>query len=86
MNKIVDILTADQIKANTITAGKIAASAITAAKLEANLVLANNIKTSATVNDGSGTDQNGFIMNSSGITAYNSAGEQQIKIKKVRKV
>tara|TARA_R110002074_G_scaffold204421_2_gene372779 strand:+ start:973 stop:4788 length:3816 start_codon:yes stop_codon:yes gene_type:complete len=73
-------ITADQIKANTITAGKIAANAITAAKLEANLVLATTIKTSATVNDGSGLDQNGFIINSTGITAFNAAGEQQIKI------
>ena len=73
-------ITADEIKANTITAGEIAANAVTAAKLEAELVLATTIKTSATVNDGSGTDQNGFIINSSGITAFDADGTQQIKI------
>jgi len=73
-------VSAGVLAAGAIKADNIQANAITAAKLEANLVLANNIKTSATVNDGSGTDQNGFIMNSTGITAFNAAGEQQIKI------
>lgn len=73
-------VSAGVLAAGAIKADNIQANAITAAKLEANLVLANNIKTSATVNDGSGTDQNGFIINSTGITAFNSAGEQQIKI------
>jgi len=73
-------VSAGVLAAGAIKADNIQANAITASKLEANLVLANNIKTSATVNDGSGTDQNGFIMNSTGITAFNAAGEQQIKI------
>jgi len=73
-------VSAGVLAAGAIKADNIQANAITAAKLEANLVLANNIKTSATVNDGSGTDQNGFIMNSTGITAFNAVGEQQIKI------
>jgi len=73
-------ITASEIKANTITAGEIAANAITAAKLEADLVLATNIKTSATVNDGSGTDQAGFILNSSGLRGFNSTGDQQVFI------
>ena len=73
-------ITASEIKANTITAGEIAANAITAAKLEAELVLASTIKTSATVNDGSGTDQNGFIINATGISAFDADGVQNVKI------
>ena len=73
-------VSAGVLAAGAIKADNIQANAITAAKLEANLVLANNLKTSATVNDGSGTDQNGFILNSSGLTSFNPSGTQQIKI------
>ena len=73
-------ISSESIAGGGVKAGNIQANSITAAKLEANLVLASNIKTSATVNDGSGTDQAGLLINNSGIYGYDAGGTAQVSI------
>ena len=67
-------INADNIAANSITANAIATGA-----LDATIITLNPngfIQTSATVNDGSGTDQAGFIFKNDGLRGYNATGDE----------
>lgn len=74
VNMTANAIVADTLAANSITADKIAAGSITANKLESDLVIANNFKTPAGVHSGSGSNQQGIIINPDGIKGYNPAG------------
>ena len=79
-NGSVPTMSVGALSAGAITADTIQANAVTAAKLESNLVIANTIKTSPTVNDGSGTDQNGVTISTAGIIGYGSTGTVQFQM------
>tara|TARA_R100001082_G_scaffold110812_1_gene91878 strand:- start:76 stop:4137 length:4062 start_codon:yes stop_codon:yes gene_type:complete len=79
-NGKVPTLSAVSIAANAITADAIEAGTITATELASDFVITNTFKTSLTVNDGSGTDQDGIIITSAGIKGYSSGGDEEFKI------
>jgi hypothetical protein len=79
-NGKVPTLSAVSIAANAITADAIEAGTITATELAADFVIANTFKTSPTVADGSGTDQNGVTITTAGIRGYGSTGTVEFQM------